>query len=133
MSKTIILSSLLALGISGIGGIASADEGIINGGSENVNNYNGLVRSEVSEQNVTKDGTTLKSIETGPISGGYWIRGTNSYYVISKYKHYKRSGKASVVNKYGEFRNGGWKRPDVFSSAKVRKTFGGNKAYYNHK
>ncbi|MDO5376045.1 MAG: lactococcin 972 family bacteriocin [Staphylococcus rostri] len=98
-----------------------------------MDNYNGLVRSEVLDQPSTQDGTALRKITSGSKDGGYWIRGTNSTKVISKYKHYKKAGRASVVNKYGEYRDGGWKKAGVFSSAQVRKTSSGNKAYYDHK
>lgn len=62
----------------------------INGGSENVDNYNGLVRSEVLDQQSTQDGTALRKITQGKKAGGYWIRGIRGSIVISHYKHYKK-------------------------------------------
>lgn len=132
MKKHIILSSLLALGISGIGGIASADEGIINGGSENVDNYNGLVRSEVSDPNDTQHNSTFRFIQSTPYDGGYWIRGTNSHYVVSKYKHYRRKARASVVNGNGKYFGTPWHKPGDLAIAQIHKTSYGNKAYYDH-
>ena len=132
MKKNIILSSLLALGVSGIGGIAHADETTINGGSENVDSYNGLVRSEVKDQSTTQDGTTFRYIDAGPVNGGYWIRGTNSTYVISKYKHYRKKARASVVNGRGEYNGTPWRNPNVLAVAQLKKTKHGNKSYYDH-
>lgn len=132
MKKSILLSSLLALGISGLGDIAKADEISINGGSENVDNYIGLVRSEISDQPLNQDSTVFKYIAAGPVNGGYWIRGTNSAYVISKYKHYKRKARASVVNGKGEFYGTPWRNPNVLAVAQLKKTKHGNKSYYDH-
>ena len=130
MSKTIILSSLLALGISGIGGIANADEGSINGGSEDVSNYDGLVRSETSDNYSTENSETFRAITRGKQGGGYWIRGTKNGYTISSYKHYSKPAKAYVINGRGVVVNGAWKQPGIFSTAKIK---GKGKAYYTHR
>ncbi|AVQ32795.1 hypothetical protein C7J88_00720 [Staphylococcus muscae] len=133
MKKSILLSSLLALGISGLGSIAKADEISINGGSENVDNYIGLVRSEISDQPLNQDSTVFKYIAAGPVNGGYWIRGTNSAYVISRYKHYKKEARASVVNGIGGYNGTPWNKPGSLATAQLKKTKHGNKAYYDHK
>ncbi|MGV3043218.1 lactococcin 972 family bacteriocin [Staphylococcus rostri] len=131
MKKHVIAASAVAIGLSGltIGGIANADVTSINGGSENVDNYNGLVRSEVLDQPSTQDGTALRKITQGKKAGGYWIRGTKGGYTISSYKHYTKSAQAYLVNGRGNVVSGGWKKPGVFSTAKIK---GKATAHYTH-
>lgn len=135
MKKNIILASALTIGLSSltIGGIASADMASTNGGSENVDNYDGLVRSEVLDQPSTQDGTALRKITTGAKAGGYWIRGIRGDTVVSDYKHYKKMGKGTAINGNGRVKSGGWQNPGVFSKGRVIKTFSNNKSYYDHK
>lgn len=133
MSKTIILSSLLALGISGIGSIANADEGSNNGGSENVDNYNGLVRSEVKDHPTENDGTAFRYVESGRKAGGFWIRGIRGNTVVSDYKHYKKYGKGTAINGNGIANSDGWQKPGVFSKGRVVKTWRNNQSFYDYK
>ncbi|MGV3043238.1 lactococcin 972 family bacteriocin [Staphylococcus rostri] len=135
MKKNFILASVLTIGLSGltVGGIANADVTSINGGSENVDNYNGLVRSEIPDQNTATDSTALRKVTTSPKAGGYWIRGIRGSIVISHYKHYKKMGKGTAINGKGYVGSGGWKKAGVFSKGSVEKTFSNNKTYYDHK
>jgi hypothetical protein len=85
-----------------------------------------------------KDGGVSPAIESGKKAGGYWIRGKKRInlvaHVYSSYKHYTKQGHASVVNGNGDYKSGGWKPKDTFSTAKlVWTTWGTNKAYYNYK
>ncbi|PTM56819.1 lactococcin 972 family bacteriocin [Desmospora activa] len=103
------------------------------GGSEVINEDHDLVEGEVGNP----DGIS-PDIESGKMGGGYWIRGKKwegIAYVYSSYKHYTKQGHTSVVNGHGDYKSGGWKSKDVFSTAKLPWiTFNGtNKAYYNYK
>lgn len=131
MKKNLILASVLTIGFSGltIGSVANADVTSVNGGSENVDGYNGLVRSEVSDNPNTQHGTALRAITKGKKDGGYWIRGTSNGYTVSSYKHYSKLGNASVVSSSGRLVSGGWKKAGIFSTARIK---GNGKAYYKH-
>ncbi|WP_243894094.1 hypothetical protein [Mammaliicoccus vitulinus] len=126
------MASVLTLGISSIGiaGVAKADVTSVNGGSENVDNSNGLVQSETQDNN---SGISLQSISQGNESGGFWIRGIRSKTVVSDYKHYKKQGKGMAINGDGKRGNGGWKKAGTFSNGRVAKTGSGNNSYYDHK
>ncbi|MCG3402205.1 hypothetical protein K0017_07745 [Staphylococcus massiliensis] len=129
MKKQFILASVVTLGVTSLGlmGHANADSSKLNGGSENVNHYHGLKSS-----NTYDDKASIQSIQQGKKSGGYWVRGTTSKNVKSKYKHYIHKGHASVINGKGDTRSGGWKAIGVWSSAVLKKTKHGNKAFYDH-
>lgn len=74
------------------------------------------------------------SVTTGPVDGGYWIRGKRDNAVISEYMHYTQSGYASVVNGLGYTSNGGWQAKNVYSRANQSWSFWGtNKSYYNNR
>lgn len=45
---------------------------------------------------------TQAGITSGSKDGGYWIRGKSGDQLVSKYKHYKEEGHASVVNGEGD-------------------------------
>ena len=132
MKKEFIMASVLTLGKSSIGnaGVAKADDTSVNGGSENVDNYKGLVQSETQDNN---PGITLRSITQGKKSGGFWIRGIRGKTVVSEYKHYKKLGKGTAINGSGYVGDGGWKKAGVYSKGHVKKTTKGNKSYYDHK
>jgi hypothetical protein len=104
-----------------------------NGGVETITESYGLIEGDV------RDNSGISTaVDSGPISGGYWIRGKKRInlvaHVYSSYKHYTKSGHASVVNGNGDYHSGGWKPKDVFSTAKlVWTTWGTNKAYYNYR
>ena len=78
-------------------------------------------------------GTTKTGMTSGPMDGGYWIRGKRDGKVVSEYKHYTGQGHASTVNGAGYYHSGGWQPTDVFSKSNVLDwTFWGtNKVYYN--
>lgn len=81
----------------------------------------------------------VTSVESGPIAGGYWIRGYQWAWpleqIISEYKHYTKRSHASVVNGNGTYHSGGWtKSSNQFSRAKANWIpWGTNKAYYDSK
>ncbi len=102
----------------------------VNGGSESVDNYNGLVKSETQDNN---SNITNYSITTGAKSGGFWIRGIRNKTVISEYKHYKKAGTGTAINGKGFVGDGGWKKAGVYSKGHVKATLKGNKSYYDHK
>ncbi|UXR78863.1 lactococcin 972 family bacteriocin [Staphylococcus sp. IVB6227] len=133
MKKTTLLSSLLALGISGLGSIANADETNINGGSENVDHYNGLVRSEVADQNTPQESATFRNVVSSRKAGGFWIRGIRGNLVVSDYKHYKKYGKGTAINGNGFVGSGGWKKPGLLSKGRVVKTWSNNQTFYDYK
>lgn len=133
MKKQFILASALTLGISSLGivGVAKADVLSVNGGSENVDNYNGLVQSETQDNN---SGITKRSMTQGKKSGGFWIRGIRKdKMVISHYKHYKKAGKGTAINGQGKVGTPGFKKPGTFSKGQIKKTARGNHSYYDHK
>jgi len=77
---------------------------------------------------------SIMSVTSGAMDGGYWIRGKKDGNVYSSYKHYTKEGHASVVNGKGDYKSGGWKPKDVFSTAQLTWTSSGtNKAYYNYR
>lgn len=77
---------------------------------------------------------TQAGITSGNKDGGYWIRGKSGNEVVSKYKHYKEEGHASVVNGEGDTDSGNWEAPGSYSYAHADWTSAGtNKAYYDHK
>ena len=129
MKKQFLLASALTLGISGLGtiGYAQASMTDAHGGSENVDNSHGLKASKTYDNNVS-----TRSIKQGKKSGGYWVRGTTSKTVKSNYKHYSHKGHASVINGSGNGNSGGWKKPGHWSKSFVKKTWSGNKAFYDH-
>ncbi|QKG86064.1 hypothetical protein GXN76_13365 [Kroppenstedtia pulmonis] len=54
--------------------------------------------------------------------------------VYSKYKHYTKEGRASVVNGLGEYDRSRYMPKDVFGEAREVWTIQGtNKAYYNYR
>lgn len=132
MKKQFVLASVLTLGISSIGimGIAKADITSINGGSENVDNYKGLVQTKTED---ASNGTTFRAISQGKVSGGFWIRGIRNKTVVSDYKHYKKQGKGTAINGKGYVGNGGWKNLGYFSYGRVTKTWSGNNSYYDYR
>lgn len=132
MKKQFILASALTLGISSLGivGIAKADVISVNGGSENVDNYNGLIQSETHDNS---SDITTRAITTGKKSGGFWIRGIRNKTVVSEYKHYKKSARGIAINGKGIVGDGGWKKAGTYSKGHVKKTGSGNKSYYDHK
>lgn len=132
MKKTILASAALTLGIAGIGagGVASANNGSEAVHSENVDNYNGVQKSETQDQN---DSGIVEETKAGKKDGGFWIRGKRGNKVISDYKHYKKSGKGTAINGKGRVGSGGWKPAGTFSKGRVGKTWSGNQSYYSHK
>ncbi|MEJ7247916.1 lactococcin 972 family bacteriocin, partial [Staphylococcus epidermidis] len=46
--------------------------------------------------------------------------------------HYSHKGHASVINGSGNGNSGGWKKPGYWSKSSVKKTWSGNKAFYDH-
>ncbi|HLR20072.1 MAG TPA: lactococcin 972 family bacteriocin [Staphylococcus sp.] len=131
--KSLVLGTVLTVGISmiGISGIASANDASMNGGSENVDYYKGLVKTETHD--VENQKVDLKAIKQGRKSGGFWIRGIRGKIVVSDYKHYRKYGKGTAINGNGFVGSGGWKSPGDFSYGRVVKTLYGNKVYYDHK
>ncbi|WP_251942391.1 lactococcin 972 family bacteriocin [Staphylococcus sp. Marseille-Q5304] len=129
MKKQLLLASVFTVGICGLGVIGNANAEMTDskGGSESVDDYHGLKSSKTYDR-----GISLRSIQLGKISGGYWIRGTTSKYVKSKYKHYKGYGYASVINGNGVHKDGGWQSKGHWSNAVLKKTKHGNKAFYDH-
>ena len=76
---------------------------------------------------------TQAGLTSGKKDGGYWIRGKDGSMLVSKYKHYKTQGRASVTNGEGDYDDGGWKPVDVYSEASADWTSSGtNKAYYDN-
>lgn len=128
MKKIIFSSVILSAGIFGLSyfSFSNAQNHIL-GGEENLDNYNGIKQSN------TTDNIYTRSITSGYAGGGFWIRGTRGNLAISEYKHYKRQGKASVINNRGNFNDGGWRSKGVFSKARVKKTLTGNKAFYDYR
>lgn len=128
MKKFIFSSDILSASICGLGyfSFSNAQNHIL-GGEENLDNYSGIKQSK------TTDNIYTRAITSGYASGGYWIRGTRGNLAISEYKHYKRQGKASVINKRGKFNDGGWRNKGVFSKARVKKTLTGNEAFYDYR
>lgn len=128
MKKFIFSSDILSASICGLGyfSFSNAQNHTL-GGEENLDNYSGIKQSK------TTDNIYTRAITSGYASGGFWIRGTKGNLAISEYKHYKRQGKASVINKRGKFNDGGWRNKGVFSKARVKKTLTGNKAFYDYR
>lgn len=82
----------------------------------------------------TFDESNVKGVTSGPQDGGYWIRGKKDNQVYSSYKHYTKQGRASVTNGEGDYKDGGWKPKDQFSTASLPWTSKGtNKANYNYR
>lgn len=72
-------------------------------------------------------------LTSGNKDGGYWIRGKSGSMLVSKYKHYTKEGRASVVNGEGDYNTGNWEAPGSYSYASTDWTSAGtNKAYYDH-
>ncbi|MGM7635342.1 lactococcin 972 family bacteriocin [Bacillus sp. Hm123] len=87
-----------------------------------------------SNKDVVAKSTFTRKVTTGPYAGGYWIRGKDGSLLVSKFKHYKKQGRASVVNGKGRYDSGKWKPKNQFSRAKQIWTLTGtNKAYYDSK
>lgn len=97
----------------------------------------GLIGSEVDGLIDTK-GITSGMVDEGKSYEGYWIRGdkkiNDEKHVYSSYKNYKYMGAASVTNGEGLYKDGGYKSPDVMSTANVKWTSAGrNHANYRFK
>lgn len=133
MEKSWFLGAVLTVGISviGISGVASANDAGMNHGSENIDHYKGLVKSETHDEETGK--TDIKAITQGKKDRGFWIRGIRGKTVVSDYKHYRKYGKGTAINGKGYVGSGGWKKPGDFSYDRIVKTLYGNKVYYDHK
>ncbi|ABS21711.1 lactococcin 972 family bacteriocin [Bacillus cytotoxicus] len=128
MFKKVAIGTLAAgFALLGAGGALAAEQSF--GKYEIVKANDQLTASYVQDEN-----STVKSVTSGKVDGGYWIRGKKDKNVYSSYKHYSAQGHASVVNGKGDYKSGGWKAKNVFSTAQLPWTSEGtNKAYYDHK
>ncbi|OZT11109.1 hypothetical protein CHN50_18380 [Priestia aryabhattai] len=132
MKKGIV--GILSVGVLSIplttGAFAAQDS---NGNYEIVQQEDSLTSSFVADPKPSGSFSTL-GVTSGKMDGGYWIRGKKDDNVYSSYKHYKKQGRASVVNGEGDVGDGGWKSAGTYSTAKKKWTSKGtNKAYYDNK
>ncbi|MCR6108956.1 hypothetical protein HXA35_01165 [Bacillus sp. A301a_S52] len=139
VTKGVLSLTVVGLLVSPVGEVKAAWSPVVEpegGGVEIITDSYGLVESEVPDYEGESDAFTIQKVESGKKAGGYWIRGkkkiNDENKVYSKYKHYKKEGRASVVNGLGDTATGKWQPKDEYSVAHRKWTFRGtNKAYYN--
>lgn len=123
---------ILVLGVASAGySIVQASERqlTVDGGMEVVDDYHGVISSEVYDS--VQPRITSTSVEDGR---GWWRRGQSGNLNISEYVDYQGEGHASCENGNGTFDNGDWEPAYTWSTSSVGWTvLGGNKAYYNYR